>query len=105
MYVIFEGESLLIPAVVQGDKSLIENIEIEIKGSKRGEVPKENATTLATMIVEDYDSPEVTDGYLFSLVDSSALVAGIYYVNFKYEVQGKTFKGEPKKIVVKESVV
>lgn len=105
MYVIFEGESLLIPAVVQGTKSLISNIVAEIKFSKRGEVPKDADPVTATMTVADYTSPEVTNGYLFSLVNTSVLVPGIYYVNFKYQVGGNTFKGEPKRITVKESVV
>lgn len=105
MYVIFEGESLLIPAVVQGTKSLIANIVVEIKSSKRGEVPKDADPVVATMTVADYTSAEVTNGYLFSLVNTSALVPGIYYVNFKYLVAGNTFKGEPKRITVKESVV
>jgi hypothetical protein len=105
MYVLFENESLLIPAVVQGEKSLISNIVVEIKASKRGEVPRDADPVTATMTVEDYTSEEVTNGYLFSLVNSSALVPGIYYVNFKYSVQGNTFKGEPKRITVKESVV
>ena len=105
MYVIFENESLLIPAVVQGTKALISNVVVEIKLSKRGEVPRDADPVVATMTVEDYTSPEVTNGYLFSLVNTSALVPGIYYVNFKYQVQGNTFKGEPKRITVKESVV
>lgn len=105
MYVIFEGESLLIPATVSGSKELIDSVEVEIKSSKRGEVPSESDPVLATMLVEDYDSPEVTNGYLFTLTNSSALAPGIYYVNYKYLIGDKVFKGEPKKITVKDSVI
>jgi hypothetical protein len=105
MYVIFEGESILIPATVAGSKELISNLEVKIKSSKRGEVPADTDPTVATMTVEDYTSPEVTNGYLFKLVNSSALTPGIYYVNFKYQVQGNTQKGEPKQIMVKQSVL
>jgi hypothetical protein len=105
MYVIFEGESILIPATVTGAKELIEDIEVEIKASKRGEVPAESDPVVATMEVEDYDSPEVTNGYLFSLLDSSDLKPGIYFVNFKYTVSGVIQKGEPKQITIKNSVL
>lgn len=105
MYIIFQGESLLIPATVEGSKSLISNITAVIKSSKRGEVPLESAPTVATLTVTNYTSPEVTNGYLFSLINSSALTPGIYYVNFKYIVGGNIQKGEPKRITVKESVI
>lgn len=105
MYTIFQGESLLIPATVVGSKSLITALTAKIKHSKRGEVPLEADTVVATMSVEDYNSPEVTDGYLFKLVNSSPLNPGIYYVNYEYVIDGMTFKGVPKKIVVKESVI
>lgn len=105
MYVIFQGESLLIPATVDGTKSLIQNLAVQIKSSKRGEVPLETAPVVATMTVENYTSPEVTDGYLFRLTNSSALVPGIYYVNYEYTIDGMTFKGVPKKITVRESVI
>lgn len=105
MYVIFEGESILIPATVTGTKSLISNVQAQIKASKRGEVPQDTDPVVATMTVEDYTSPEVTNGYLFKLVNSSALTPGLYYVNFKYQVGGNTMKGEPKQITVKPSVL
>jgi hypothetical protein len=105
MYVIFEGESILIPATVAGSKQLISNLEVKIKASKRGEVPADTDPTVATMTVEDYTSPEVTNGYLFKLLNSSALTPGIYFVNFKYLVGGVIQKGEPKQLVVKQSVL
>jgi len=105
MYVIFEGESILIPATVTGTKGLISNLVVQIKSSKRGEVPQDTDAVVATMTVEDYTSPEVTNGYLFKLVNSSALSPGIYFVNFKYVVNGNTLKGEPKQITVKPSVL
>lgn len=105
MYVIFQGESLLIPATVTGTKSLISNLTAVIKASNRGEVPLESDAVVATMTVEDYTSSEVTNGYLFSLTDSSSLAPGIYYVNYEYNIDGDTFKGVPKKITVKASVI
>jgi hypothetical protein len=105
MYVIFEGESILIPATVAGTKELISNLVVQIKSSKRGEIPADTDPVVATMTVEDYTSAEVTNGYLFRLVNSSALTPGIYFVNFKYQVDGTTQKGEPKQITVKNSVV
>jgi hypothetical protein len=105
MYVIFEGESILIPATVTGTKNLISNLQVQIKSSKRGEVPQDTDPVVATMTVEDYNSPEVTNGYLFKLVNSSALTPGLYYVNFRYQVGGNTMKGEPKQITVKASVL
>lgn len=105
MYVIFQGESLLIPATVTGTKSLIQNLQVQIKSSKRGEVPPESDPVKATMTVEDYSSPEVTNGYLFRLTNSSVLTPGIYYVNYEYTIDGMTFKGVPKKITVRESVI
>lgn len=105
MYTIFQGESLLIPATVTGSKSLINNLLVEIKSSKRGEVPLESDPTIATLSVENYTSPEVSNGYLFKLVNTSALVPGIYFVNYEYTIDGMKFKGIPKKVVVKESVI
>lgn len=105
MYTIFQGESLLIPAVVTGTKSLITNLTAVIKSSARGEIPLESAPVKGTFTVEDYSSPEVTDGYLFRLTDTSALAPGIYFVNYEYNVDGMTFKGVPKKVTIKESVV
>lgn len=105
MYVIYQGESLVIPAVVTGTKSLISGVTAVIKGSKRGEVPLEADPVLATFSVENYTSPEVTDGYLFTLANTSALDPGVYYVNFEYTVSGLGFKGIPKKITIKESVI
>jgi hypothetical protein len=55
--------------------------------------------------VSDYTSAEVTNGYLFTLANTNTLVPGIYYVNFEYIVNAITFKGIPKKITVKESVI
>jgi hypothetical protein len=105
MYTIFQGESLLIPAVVVGDKTQITNLTVSIKASVRGEIPLQSAATKATMTVENYTSTEVTNGYLFKLVDSSVLTPGTYYVNYSYTISGMIFKGTPKKIVVKESVI
>jgi hypothetical protein len=105
MYVIFQGESLLIPATVTGTKSAITQLVVQIKSSKRGEVPLESDPVVATLTSENYTSPEVTDGYLFKLVNTSSLVPGIYYVNYEYVINGMTFKGVPKKVTVKESVI
>ena len=105
MYVIFQGESLLIPATVTGNKAAITQLVVQIKSSKRGEVPLESAPVIATLTSEDYTSPEVTNGYLFKLVNTSALAVGIYYVNYEYVIDGMTFKGVPKRVTVKESVI
>lgn len=105
MYVIFQGESLLIPATVQGSKALIQNLVVQIKSSKRGEVPLESDPTLGTFTVSDYTSPEVTDGYLFTLQNTNSLNPGIYYVNYEYTIGGNVFKGVPKKVTIKESVI
>lgn len=105
MYVIFQGESLLIPATVTGSKSAITELAIQIKKSKRGEVPLESDPVIANLTYEDYTSPEVTNGYLFKLVNTSALAPGIYYVNYEYVIDGMTFKGVPKRVTVKESVI
>lgn len=105
MYTIFQGESLLIPATVSGSKSLITNLVVEIKASKRGEVPLESDTTLATLSVENYTTAEVTNGYLFKLVNTSTLTPGVYFVNYEYTIDGMKFKGIPKKVIVKESVI
>jgi hypothetical protein len=105
MIVIVEGESLRIPATVAGNKNLISNLSAVIKRSQRGEVPAESATVVATLTVDDYDSAEINDGYIFELINTSSLTKGIYYVNFEYVVAGRTYKGEPLKVVVKESVV
>lgn len=105
MYVIFQGESLLIPATVTGAKSAITQLVVQIKSSKRGEVPLESDPVVATLTSENYTSPEVTDGYLFKLVNTSSLAPGIYYVNYEYVINGMTFKGVPKKVTVKESVI
>lgn len=105
MYVIFQGESLLIPAVVTGNKAAITGLVVQMKSSKRGEVPLESAPVAATLTSEDYDSPQVDNGYLFKLVNSSALPVGIYYVNYEYVIDNMTFKGVPKKVTIKESVI
>lgn len=105
MYVIFQGESLLIPATVAGSKELISNLTVVMKSSKRGEVPLESDPVDATLTVEDYTSPEVTNGYLFSLSDSSNLSPGIYYVNYEYIIGDNVFKGVPKRVTIKESVI
>lgn len=105
MYVIYQGESLVIPAVVTGTKSLISGVTAVIKGSKRGEVPLESDPVLATFSVSDYTSPEVTQGYLLTLANTNSLVPGVYYINFEYTVAGLSFKGIPKKVTIKESVV
>jgi hypothetical protein len=105
MYVIFQGESLLIPATVTGERSLIQGLTGQIKSSKRGEVPLESDPVVATLTVEDYNSPEVTNGYLFKLVNTNSLAPGIYFVNYEYTISGMTFKGVPKRVTVKESVI
>lgn len=105
MYVIYQGESLVIPAVVTGTKSLISGVTVVIKGSKRGEVPTDTDPVLGTFSVADYTSAEVTDGYLFTLSDTSSLDPGIYYINFEYTVSGLSFKGIPQRVTIKESVI
>jgi hypothetical protein len=105
VYTIFQGESLLIPATVTGSKAAITQLAVQIKRSKRGEVPLESEPVIATLTSENYTSPEVTDGYLFKLVNTTALTPGIYYVNYEYVIDGMTFKGVPKKVTVKESVI
>lgn len=105
MFILQQGESLIIPATVSGDKNAITNLVVKIKRSVRGEIPSESAATTATFLVEDYTSPEITNGYLFKLTDTSALTIGTYYVNYEYNIGGLSFKGTPYKVVVKESVV
>lgn len=105
MIVLIKGESLRIPATVSGTKELIDSIEAVIKRSVRGEVPLDTSPVVATLTVSDYDSEEITDGYLFSLTNTSSLSVGIYYVNYKYIVAGATYKGDPMKVVVKEGVL
>lgn len=105
MIVLLQGESLQIPATVTGTKNAISNLSAVIKRSSRGEVPPESATPVATLSYEDYDSEQITDGYLFYLEDTSALTLGTYYVNYEYTIAGRTYKGDPMKVVVKESVV
>ena len=105
MIVLIEGESLQIPASVTGSKASIQNLTAVIKKSTRGEVPSDNVTAVATLLVEDFNSAEITDGYLFYLTNTSALTPGIYYANFQYQAGGRTYKGEPIKVVVKEGVI
>ena len=105
MYVIFQGESLLIPATVTGNKAAITQLAVQIKKSNRGEIPLESDAVVASLTYENYTSPEVTDGYLFKLVNTSSLVPGIYYVNYEYVIDGMTFKGVPKRVTIKESVI
>lgn len=105
MIVIVQGESLLLPATVTGNKAAIENLTVELKKSARGEVPAETAATIATLAVQDFDSEEITDGYLFTIDDTTNLALGIYYVNYSYEIGNRTYKGNPLRVVVKESVV
>lgn len=105
MITIIKGESLRVPATVDGSKTLISSIEAVIKKSLRGEVPLDTTATVATLSVEDFSSLEITDGYMFTLVNTSALNVGIYYLNYKYTVGGLTYKGNPMKIVVKEGVL
>ena len=105
MYVIYQQESLVIPAVVTGTKSLISGVTAVLKASQRGEVPLESATVLKTFTVSDYTSTEVAQGYLFTLSNTDSLTPGVYYVNFEYIVGGLTFKGVPKKVTIKESVI
>ena len=105
MLTIFQGESIQLPATVTGNKSSISNLVVEIKRSLRGEVPVEAAATVATLTVEDFTNDVITNGYLFSLTNTSALLVGIYYVNYEYQIVGKKYKGTPMKIVIKESVI
>jgi len=105
MYVIYQGESLVIPAVVTGTKSLISGVTAVIKESKRGEVPLESDPVKGTFSVSDYSSPEVAEGYLFTLSNTNTLDPGIYFINFEYTVGGLSFKGVPKKLTIKESVI
>lgn len=105
MIVLMQGESLLLPATVTGSKSQIENLTVELKRSTRGEVPLESAATVATLATEDYTADEITNGYLFSLDNTTTLALGIYYVNYSYEVANRIYKGTPLKVVVKESVI
>lgn len=105
MIVIIKGESLRIPATVTGTKSVISSIEAVIKKSNRGEVPLDTSPTVATLTVTDYDAEGIVDGYIFSLLNTSALTVGTYYVNYKYIVAGVTYKGDPMKVVVKEGVI
>lgn len=105
MFILQQGESLVIPATVTGDKTAITNLVVKIKRSIRGEVPLESAATVATLTSEDYTSAEITGGYLFKLADTSALDIGIYYVNYEYNIGGLSFKGSPYKVVVRESVI
>ena len=105
MLTIFQGESIQLPATVTGTKSNISNLVVKLKRSTRGEVPPESAATVATLTSEDFTNDVITDGYLFSLVNTSSLSVGTYYVNYEYQILGKKYKGTPMKIIVKESVV
>lgn len=105
MITLIKGESLRVPATVDGDRNLITSIEAVIKKSARGEVPLDTAAVVAAVSVVEFDSVQVPDGYMFTLVNTSALLTGIYYLNYKYIVGGLTYKGDPMKIVVKESVL
>lgn len=106
MYVIYEGESLLIPATVTGDKDLISSLSCVIKAAKKGGgIPADTDTALGTFSVDDYTSSEVTDGYLFTLINTSALTPGIYWVNYRYNIGSQIFKGTPKKVTVLEAGV
>lgn len=105
MIVLMQGESLQIPATVTGSKAAISNLSAVIKRSSRGEVPTETAPVVATLSYEDYNSEEITDGYLFYLNNTDALTLGTYYVNYEYTISGRSYKGDPFKVIVKESVV
>ncbi len=105
MIVLMQGESLLLPATVTGTKSQIQNLTVELKRSTRGEVPQESAPTVATLSVADYTAEQIDNGYLFSLLDTSSLALGVYYVNYSYQISNKIFKGTPLRVVVKESVI
>jgi hypothetical protein len=105
MYTILQGESLLIPATVVGDKNAITGIECELKASERGEIPPSSAAVVATLSVEDYTGSGIINGYLFSLINTTALTPGIYYVNYSYLVGTVVAKGNPKKVIVKAGVI
>lgn len=105
MFILQKGESLVIPATVTGDKTAITNLVVKIKFSARGEIPADSAASVATLSVEDYTSSEITNGYLFKLVNTSALVVGTYYVNYVYNIGALSFKGSPYKVVVRDSVL
>lgn len=106
MYVIFQGESILIPATVTGDKNAIENLVVQLKAANPGGgIPDHTDTVVATFEVADYTSAEVTDGYLFTLENTTTIAAGVYYVNYKYNVGDLLFKGTPKKITIREGLL
>lgn len=105
MIVISEGESLRVPATVVGAKNLIQGLEAQIKKSLRGEVPSEDTAVASVLLVSDYTSDEITDGYIFTLTDTSSLGRGTYYINFKFVVDGYTYKGDPLKVLIKEGVL
>lgn len=105
MLVLMQGESLQIPATVVGGKEFITGLTVVVKRSARGEIPQESAAVVATLDIEDWVSPEATSGYMFTLANTAALTVGIYYANYEYVIDGRSYKGDPLKIVVKESVV
>lgn len=104
MYVIYEGESLLIPATVTGAKNLISNVSCVIKAAKKGGgIPADTDTVLGTFSVDDYTSSEVTDGYLFTLINTSTMSPGVYWVNYRYNIGSQVFKGVPKRVTILEA--
>jgi hypothetical protein len=105
MIVLIEGESLRVPATVTGDKDLISSLQAVIKKSLRGEVPTDDSSVVANLVVTDYNSAEIQDGYMFTLSNTSVLTPGIYYINYKFTVSGLIYKGDPMKVVVKEGVI
>lgn len=109
MYTIYQGESLLIPASVDGDKAEISNLTCALKYSKRGEIPNESDAVVAYLSVADYTNADIniTDGYLFSLQDTSAIEPGIYFVNYEFTsvTGGYVSKGVPLKVTIKPSVI
>lgn len=104
MYTIMQGESLQIPATVT-DKPSISDLVVTIKKSKNGEIPSQSSPVVATMTVTDYTGAGVTNGYLFSLINTSALVPGMYFINYKYSIDGIFNMGVPVKLQVYPGVV
>ena len=105
MITLIKGESLRVPATVDGNRASITSIQATMKKSMRGEVPLDTDSVAAAVTVAEFNSAEIPDGYMFTIVDTSALLTGIYDLNYQYTVAGLTYKGDPMKIVIKESVI
>lgn len=104
MYTIMQGESLRIPATVE-DKSAVSNLIVQIKKSVSGSIPGSSAPVISNMTVSDYSDSEITDGYLFSLLNTTVLTPGLYYINYSYSIGGGTALGVPIKLAVNKGVI